>query len=356
MSNPISLTLIVPSLRAGGAERVMSFLARSLDKETFHTTLLVIGDDRDKAYETEGIAVKYLRKEKVRAAIPGLFRYFATQEVDVVMSTIGHLNTVVAGVLLFFPKIRFAGRETYVMGSTHYGTTPGPKLWDHLKKFRMQKLVCQSEDMKQDLKDNFGYPEEKLVILHNPVTSKFQAKEKVSKHGSPWRFITIGRLATAKGHSRIFEALAGLDMDYHYTVIGSGPLEDSLKAQAENLRILNRIKFIPYTAEIPNYLANADIYLQGSFVEGFPNALLESLAVGTPAVVFNAPGGINEIMMNGKNGYIAESVEEFQEGIRKLASALPWDPMMVRQTVTSRYSEEKILEDYQNFFINLASS
>ena len=76
------------------------------------------------------------------------------------------------------------------------------------------------------------------------------------------------------------------------------------------------------------------MFLQGSYSEGFPNALLESCSVGVPVIAFNAPGGTKEIIDNGINGYIVENEEDY---ISKLKEDRIWDPKIVKDTVYKKF-------------------
>lgn len=55
----------IPSLRAGGAERIVSYLAQNIDKEKFTSTLIVIGYEADRKFDVEGIEVIYLNQPRV---------------------------------------------------------------------------------------------------------------------------------------------------------------------------------------------------------------------------------------------------------------------------------------------------
>mgnify|MGYP000064476028 CR=1 FL=1 len=68
--------------------------------------------------------------------------------------------------------------------------------------------------------------------------------------------------------------------------------------KAKELSLIQFIKHIPFTSNVNDYIAENDMFLQGSYVEGFPNALLESCVVGTPVLAFNVPGGTKEIIEN----------------------------------------------------------
>lgn len=360
MPQRIKIVFIIPSLRAGGAERVMSFLADNIDKDKFESRLLVVGSEKDKAYSVTNIPVIFLEKDRVRDGLFSVFWYLIQFKPDIVISAISHVNNAMALLSVFFPKTKFVGRETIVRtGVLDYTDTqfkPGilSKFLQKIKKSKLDAIICQSKDMKNDLLQNFGYPKDKLFVLNNPVTSKFGLGNRVIT-GVEKQYITVGRLAKQKGYLRILSALAQLDIPFHYTIIGSGDEKETIFDFIESKNLTEHITHIPFTNDVQRYLAKSDLYLQGSYVEGFPNALLESCAVGTPVLAFDALGGINEIIQDGINGFVARDESDFLK-ILKVASEKNWDAKKVNHSVTSRYSEDIILRKYEDFFSNLYDS
>ncbi len=93
-------------------------------------------------------------------------------------------------------------------------------------------------------------------------------------------------------------------------------------------------------------------FVLSSFTEGFPNALLESCAVGTPVIAYDAPGGTKEIIENGVNGFIVKNEREFLNKISYLVST-PLDPRTINKSVYKKFSKEVILFKYEQLFLNI---
>ena len=55
MKRKHKVLFVLPTLMAGGAERVMSFVAQNLNKDLFETTLLVIGHKKQSSYSLENL-------------------------------------------------------------------------------------------------------------------------------------------------------------------------------------------------------------------------------------------------------------------------------------------------------------
>ena len=356
----IKICFIIPSLRAGGAERVMSFVAENIDKERFESHLLVIESEEGKSYDIADIPVTFLNKSRVRDGVPKIIGFIRKNNIEIVISAIAHLNTIMAFISVIFPKVKFVGRETIVKSALrkvkNLPTNPSFKsLWlTKIQAINLDAIICQSEDMRDDLKNNFNFPSEKLVVLNNPITKSFHLKEN-RKRNTIKQFITIGRLVEQKGHIRILMALSQYDSPYHYTIIGSGDKKETIFEFIKENKLEKKITYVPFTKDVQSYLEKSDLYLQGSFVEGFPNALLESCTVGTPVLAFDALGGINEIIIEGVNGYIADDENDFIKKL-KICVEKNWSPSDINDSVTSRYAEEIILKKYEDFFFHLHSS
>jgi glycosyltransferase involved in cell wall biosynthesis len=256
----------------------------------------------------------------------------------------------------FFSKCKFVIREASVVsviGKFGDGSTFRAKL-AKIAFNNTHGIVCQSKDMADDFINIFSVKSENVFIINNPITELFSLKEKSSPNQLV-KFITIGRLSKEKGHVRILEGLANLPHQFSYTIIGSGPEEEHIKLKIMELGLENKVKHISFTNKIGEELRNHDFYLQGSYVEGFPNALLESCVAGVPVIAYKAPGGTKEIIEEGINGYLVDDQEDF---IAKIEQAVRrnWDPLIISKSVLRKFNKEKIMKDYENLFTHILKS
>lgn len=116
----------------------------------------------------------------------------------------------------------------------------------------------------------------------------------------------IANLTPVKGHSFFLDAAASVLQEFpttNFVLIGEGPLEEKLKKQADELNILNRVKFLGVRKDIPELISLFDISVLSSLTEGCSNAILESMAGGKPVIATNV-GGNPELVINGENGLI----------------------------------------------------
>ena len=175
MKRKHKVLFVLPTLMAGGAERVMSFVAQNLNKDLFETTLLVIGHKKQSSYSLENLNVVFLEKDRVLFSFWAIFSFLKKHKPDIVISAIGHVNALMAFESIFFRKIAFIGREVNVI-SVLSKIQPS-KTWYSLIDFTkysyklLDIILCQSNDMANDMQMNFEVPSKKIRIINNPIVS-----------------------------------------------------------------------------------------------------------------------------------------------------------------------------------------
>ena len=347
----VRITFVLPSLKAGGAERVMSFVSQNLDKQKFKPFLLVAGFAEDTVYDVSGVEVIYLNKSRILSAIPQIIKHLIQYNPDIVLSSIAHVNKAMAIISPFFRNTKFIGREATILGKNNNRKIKTKSLVNIIPVSfnKLDALICQSKDMAMDMINNFNVSKDKIHVINNPISNEPQVKKKFNNDGL-LKLITVGRLTKIKGHLRILNVLSQMKIPFKYTIIGDGELRSEIFEKARILNIIDKIEHIPFTSEVNKFLARHDLFLQGSYVEGFPNALLESCVIGTPVLAFNAPGGTKEIIENGINGFMVETEVEY---LKVLKSSFNFNPEEVSESVYRKFNQNVIIKKYEDLFIKI---
>lgn len=348
----IKIMFILPSLSAGGAERVISFVSQNINKDKFQPLLVVAGFKKDSAYDISNVDVVFLNKPRILTALPSIVGSIKKHKPQIVVSSISHVNTAMSLLSPFFSKTKFIGREATVISKR--SNEKKIRQWSPFRLLpngfkNLDGIICQSLDMAEDMITNFDIPEDLIHVINNPISNLPEVKTTLPITDVK-KFITVGRLTEVKGHLRLLDILSKFNEPFSYTIIGDGGLKEIIFKKAKELRIEKHIKHVPFTNKVNDYIAKHDLFLQGSYVEGFPNALLESCVVGTPVIAFKAPGGTREIVENGVNGFLVETEEEF---LQKLKDTKKWSPEKVRESVYKKFNKEVILQQYEDLFTNI---
>ncbi len=130
-----------------------------------------------------------------------------------------------------------------------------------------------------------------------------------SKLGLPvGRFlaVTIGRLVRRKAIDQLLKILSMSDCaSIELLVLGSGPERETLEAEARELGVADRVRFLGFVEETLKWqiLSASDAFVSTSQHEGFGLVFLEGMAVGLPVVTFDH-GGQVDFLRDGQNGRV----------------------------------------------------
>ena len=170
--------------------------------------------------------------------------------------------------------------------------------------------------------------------------------------GEEFLWLAAGRLMWKKGHGALLEAFASVSEGV-LLIAGSGPLEEKLRQQAEELRV--SVRFLGHRRDMADLMRACDAFVQASVVEGLPMALLEASAAALPCVATSA-GGAGEVVINGRTGYLAEPGDpaSLAAAMKKLA-AMPAQQRRrmgeaARAHVLARFEMESVISQWEALY------
>jgi len=169
--------------------------------------------------------------------------------------------------------------------------------------------VAAAEIMKR--RRSFFVPDQCLVV-RNAVDLESFHNSALSQPSGTTQIIGIGSLYSIKRWDRVIAlavALKRRGLDFLIRIAGTGPLLDSLKAQAAAFGVNRNVQFIGHIDNVPAYLAQSAFAIHVSDREGCPNAVMESMASGR-AVVATRVGDIPQILDDGKTGFVVACEDE----------------------------------------------
>lgn len=155
-----------------------------------------------------------------------------------------------------------------------------------------------------------GIPAEKLHAVQNGIRLRpvQEVGEDVRRTlGLPPQarlVLTIGRFTEQKGHVYLADALPALRHavpDVHLLWVGNGPLEEDLRRQVGRLRLEDHVHFMGKRQDVPELLAQCDLFVLPSLFEGLPLILLEAMAASRPVVATRVCGS-EETVVDGETG------------------------------------------------------
>jgi len=195
--------------------------------------------------------------------------------------------------------------------------------------------------------------ESRIVVIPNAVRG---GRAEAAVGCGPVRQATVaamGRLAWAKGFDvllRAFAACAARHPAWNLILIGDGEERDRLGELARTLAIDDRVLMVGRVTRPEEILAQAGIFVLPSRYEGFPNALLEAMACGTPAIATEYAAGFESVVRHEVDGLLVpvDDVEALAAALGRLMGDAHLRARLGRRAseVVERFSFEKIMAEW----------
>jgi len=193
---------------------------------------------------------------------------------------------------------------------------------------KANRILVNAKQMGRQLSDIYKMTTEKIEVIYNPVdikkitcTSREECHHRWFHEDIPV-IIAAGRLVRQKGFDYLLNAfsIVSKGLSCRLMIVGKGKEEKKLMKLVEQLKINEKVDFPGFQKNPYKYLARSKIFVLSSLYEGFPNVLLEALALGVSSIATRCPTGPDEIITDGVNGLLVPPADEkaLADAIRRL--------------------------------------
>lgn len=312
-----SVCLLINTLDSGGAEKVCVTIGNELAKKRYQVDLWV----RDKKETTLSkivdpqINISYLGSKRVRQSIIPLAKLLRSRNPEIILVFDLEFLVIIHFLKKFYNynfKIIFRSINTLSISYSDRRGIWGKVVWFPLIKYflgRCDVIIAQSSGMKRDMIISFNISESKIITIHNPAVN-LQLNGYDHEHiNNEFEFLFVGRLNAPKGLFYMIDAFnmaLQKEPKLRLTLVGEGPEKAKIQTKIHELNLGKSIILEGYQSNPISYYKRAKATLLTSLYEGFPNVLVESIAVGTPVISFNCPSGPLDIIEPNINGILVE--------------------------------------------------
>ena len=296
----------------GGAERVISNLAASLDPARYRAVLCLFrqGWIRERS-ESRGVRTHIIPTCGMtdwRWALR--FRRLLDEEhVDLI-----HAHEFDANVQGTFVAAISGIPLVATVHGKHYFWEKWRRCLAYRWVSRQATMVAVSEDLKQFIVEKVGACPERITVLYNGVDVPMPPKQvEVDACRKELRLPqgdqivgVVGNLYPVKGHQYLIEGIPAVLKkcpNTSFVFAGRGQLEKELKDQVHRLGLDERVHFLGLRQDISTILALLDVFVLPSLSEGLSMAILEAMMAGKP-VIATRVGGNPEIVLDGETGFL----------------------------------------------------
>ncbi len=108
--------------------------------------------------------------------------------------------------------------------------------------------------------------------------------------------------------------------DATLTIMGSGWWHDELTAMTAELGLVDRVRFLGHVDDSVKFaeLSRAWVHLLPSLKEGWGLSIVEAAHVGVPSIAYRSAGGVQESILDGVTGLLAQDEDDFTHCTRRL--------------------------------------
>lgn len=348
------ISLFIPSLKGGGAERAILNLANELSVDSnFKVDLVLIGKAGTYLAEVQSrVNIVDLKSSNVPKSLFPLIKYLKKEKPDILISTLSHASAVsILATMLSRSKtktiVRMANTFSKVLKNINF-TERMILFWGVKIFFRFaNEIVAVSDGVADDLAKTIKISRSKMKVIYNSTDiEKIKNKYKESiTH--PWLknktnpvILAVGRLTVEKDYPTLIKAFSILSEknNFRLIILGEGKKRSELESLIKKLELQEKIDLPGFTRNPFVYMRNCDIFVLSSATEGFPNTLIEAMACGTPVVSTDCPSGPREILDNGKFGKLVKVGDE-----KSLAEA-------ILETIKNPLSSEELINRVREKF------
>lgn len=371
--SPKRVLFVVDTLNLGGTETQTVQVAEQLHATGFHVTVACLHSDgalterleqagiRVVRYVTQGTLLSYRgAKQLLRLAW-----FMHRGKFDVV-----HAHDLWAN-LMGVPAARLAGVPIVLSSQrdlAHLWWYTPARTWVIRLIHRLAtRVIANSEAVRNYVVTQFRIPPECVSVLHNAVDFGRFARARGNFERLFPEITTENKLvavvanmhSAVKGHRDLIEAaqlICHAIPSVKFVLVGEGEQRCKIQEEVTSLDLDDNFLFLGSRQDIPELLSCCDLSVLPSRAEGFPNAVLESMAAGL-AVVATRVGGTTEMIEDGVSGVLVppQDPQALAEAILRLLR----DPQLARrlaragqEQVRKRYSFDRLLLQLQEIYGN----
>jgi len=310
------ISILLPNLGGGGAERAYLELAYEFAKKDYHVEFVVMrltGELLNEAKKT--FSIIDLQCSRLRNLPIALIRYFRKSQPKFMITAMWPL-TVIAPFSNFFSnhfcKIIICEQNNLSHQYQKFG---------FIKKIAMRismslgyrlayARVGVSKGVVAIISNLSGLQIKKFEVINNPVSqykepssSSIMEVEKIWPCPPGTRIISVGSFKSQKNHQLLFNAIASIkNPNICLMLVGDGEDREKLKNLAKELKIETKIVFVGFQLDLSPFYKTSDLFVLSSNYEGFGNVIVEALCYGIPVVSTDCPYGPSEILDDGIYG------------------------------------------------------
>jgi len=367
---PINVLRVVIGLNQGGVQQGVLNLFRGLDTRRFRPIACALENDGAVGREiaAAGFEVVVLGRRKKGwgiGIVRDLARFIREREIAIVHASSYHpsLFARVAGLVAKAPVLISHEHVVFLH------RRPKRCLYSHLLGRVTDANIAVCRAVRDQVVSWYRLDPARVRVIYNGVDSdrfrpglpRAEAKRQLGIAQTAFTVMTTSRLDPEKGHRFLFEAVAPLwrERNLRLVVVGTGRGEAAVRAEADSYGLTPAVTFTGLRRDIPDLLAAADLFVVPTLQEGFPNVVLEAMAMARPVIATDVAGN-TEAVTHEHDALVVPCAEP--GALRRALVRMLDDPALrdrlaaaARETVLARFTTARFVTAVQDLYEELVS-
>ncbi|MEI6126847.1 MAG: glycosyltransferase [Pseudomonadota bacterium] len=351
---------VIPSLGTGGAEKLVLDFLIHYDKAHFNMAVVSLYA-KEKTMHDKGL-------EKIGANV-----FYLNKKLGIDLRCVLKINTVIKK---FKPVVVHTHLYStkYVLLPVFINRVPVRVHTVHtiaLKEFTKADIIIQRAAYKlfnvtpvgisTTIRDSIQqlYRLENIPLIYNGVNTKKYSIAVKKEADNIVRLINVASFSRVKNHDMLLDAfkiVADTCQNVKLILVGDGELREEIEKKIGFYNLFDKVELMGTREDVPDLLAQSDIFVMSSRYEGLPLTVLEAMASGLPIVATHI-GGVPDIVHNNVNGILVEpeNPNALARGIVELVKNADLRKNMGGRSrkLSDQYDINKTQREYEKLYVAL---
>tara|TARA_B100000700_G_C15058040_1_gene863995 strand:+ start:2748 stop:3845 length:1098 start_codon:yes stop_codon:yes gene_type:complete len=348
----MKITFFIPSLKNGGAERVIIELANHMSKNGHSISLvLATGGDGYKNEIESSVKIINLNSRKTFRSLFKFCNHIKENKPDGIISALSNANCIaLLARKLTRTNIPIVVSERNISLKDRFKNLSLQQKLIHLSISLLYNestsIIAVSKGVANSISRTYKIDSKKIKCIYNPCDmdnlnslSIKNIEHKWFKYNTKNIILSVGRLNKQKNYDLLLKAFSIVrkNEDSKLIILGEGEERERLENLAIKLGLDETCLDMPGFVNNPYaFMKRSEVFVLSSDWEGLPNVVIQALALNCKIVSTDCDAGPREILDDGKLGILVEPGNELDlanailKSLRRKSQNLLFDRKMSR--------------------------
>ena len=368
-----NLLIFYPSFERGGVEENIKNLINNFSEKINIHLISSISRNKANSIFRKKIKIYSIKKKKFLFFLPSRIN-FAISATTVFFKLISKLkkknliihsmqSNVVAILVCIIQRVKIVIRNSEdPIYSTFYSEKKIISYIIFLSKIIFynfcSSIITNSKGSKNSL-EKFVFNKNNIKTIYNPYLKKINSQRYKKKDF----IVNVGRFRKQKNQIllvRSFQEFLKKNKNFKLVLVGDGVLRRNIENEIQNLNLNEHVILKGWVNDPLKYIKKSKLFVLTSLYEGLGNVLIDAINHDVPCISTSCKSGPNEILLNGKGGYILKNNNAAELSKTMSYCIKNYDKAKKKNKISKLFLKRFLMKDrvkeYENFLIKFENN